>query len=114
MAGTNMEQEKYLDLEKTAEQLVGRCDSSTVFTDAEAKVLINSEFGFETSRIKILKEGEIDVTEKGDRYTKLEKVPRKPVYASTDWNYIRFNIRLGNGREWYYEMINGHLHQVYI
>jgi hypothetical protein len=82
-------------------------------SDEEAKILINNEFGFEASRIKILHEAEIVVSEPGSAYLKFDKVPRRPVNESTDWNYIRFNIR-GCAGELYFEMVNGDLCPVYI
>jgi hypothetical protein len=111
--GTHMVQEQYEELEKCAENLVGNCDTSTVLTDAEAVLLINEEFGFEAGRIEILHEAEIDVSEEGARYIKFKKVPRKPVYASTGWNYIRFNVHTAPA-VWYYEMVNAQLYQVSI
>ena len=105
MTGTNLTQEKYLEL--------GNCGSSKFLSEPEAILLINKEFGFEAGRIVILNEAEIDVTEKGSRYVKVEKAHRLPVYASTDWNYIRFNVRTASAI-WYYEMINADLHQVII
>jgi hypothetical protein len=82
-------------------------------TEERAKILINDEFGFEVSRIRILHEAEIDKTEDGARYITLEKVPREPLYEATDWNYIRFNVR-GCAAEWYYEMIGAQLYEVSI
>ena len=113
MVGTNMEQDRYATLEKTARDLVGHCDSSTVLTDEEAILLINKEFGFEASKIRILHEAELDVTEPGARSVKIEKVHRPPMYAATDWNYIRFNVHCSPAI-WYYEMINATLYQVFI
>lgn len=93
--GTRLSQDDYLKLEASGDEM----------TDAEAIVLINKEFGFEAARIEILHEAEVDITEEGSRYVKTEKAPRKPVYAATDWNYIRFNVRTAPAT-WYYEMIN--------
>jgi hypothetical protein len=105
-AGTRLSQPDYEQLEEAA-TLDG------YLTDAEARILINDEFGFEVSRIKIMREAEIDVTKDGDRQVTLERVPRRAVYRSTDWNYIRFNVR-GCAGEWYYEMVDGQLNQVYL
>jgi hypothetical protein len=101
--GTNMTQERYTELEKR-----GITDE---LTDDEAIALINQEFGFEAERIDILHEAEIDVTEEGSRQVKIKKIPRKPLYASTDWNYIRFNVRTAPAI-WQYEMINADLEVV--
>ena len=103
MTGTNLPQDDYLKLEKAAE----------VLTDAEAALLINKEFGFEAWRIEILHEAEIDVTENGARCVRIERAQRMPVFASTDWNYIRFNVYTSPSI-WYYEMVNGDLHFVRI
>jgi hypothetical protein len=101
--GTHMMQEEYLDLEASAQ--------SKVLPDAEAVVLINGECGFEASKIEILREAEIDVSDPDSCYVKTTKVPRSPVYAATDWNYVRFNVRCGCG-VYFYELINGQLYQV--
>jgi hypothetical protein len=111
--GTNMKQADYEKLEKAAKAEVGHTDTNTLLTDEEAKVLVNDEFGFEASRIVILHEAEIDDSEPDSRYVKIKKIPRIPLYESTDWNYVRFNVR-GCAGEWYYEMINGGLYQVSI
>lgn len=103
MTGTNLPQDEYLKLEKAA--------ATDVLTDAEAILLINNDFGFEAARIEILHEAEIDATESGSRYVKLEHVFRKPLQAACDWNYIRFNVHT-RPSTWYYEMINGQLHFV--
>jgi hypothetical protein len=113
MTGTHMTQERYTALEEAARSLVGHCDISTVLTDEEAILLINKEFGFEASKIEILHEAELDITEQGARYVKTEQVSRPPMYASTDWNYVRFNVHC-RPATWYYEMINAQLYQVCI
>jgi hypothetical protein len=105
MTGTNLSQDDYLKLEKAA--------AVEILTDAEAILRINNEFGFEAARIDILHEAEIDATESGARYVKIEKAERKPLWASSDYNYVRFNVRT-RPATWYYEMINGHLHFVNI
>jgi len=40
-------------------------------------------------------------------------VPRDPVYAASDWNYVRFNVYTPPAT-WYYEMVNSALHEVYL
>ena len=112
-SGTNMSQEDYERLETAAKALVGHCDVSSLLTDSEAAMLVNSEFGFEASRIVILHEAEIVISEPGAQYLKFEKVPRMPLYDSTDWNYVRFNVR-ACACEWYFEMVNGDLRPVLI
>ena len=113
MTGTRMTQEQYADLEKNASGSRTRDDAGTKMTDEEAILLINLEFGFEASKIEILHEAEVDITEPGARCVTLKKVPRPPMYAATDWNYIRFNVHC-RPATWYYEMINAQLHPIYI
>ena len=108
-----MSQKDYTTLEENARALLGHCDTSTVLTNEEAILLINNEFGFEASKIRILHEAELDVTEPGARRVKIEKVSRPPMYASTGWNYVRFNVHC-RPATWYYEMINAQLYQVNI
>ncbi|MCL1951926.1 MAG: hypothetical protein FWF60_03780 [Oscillospiraceae bacterium] len=105
MTGTHMTQQDYERLKGAARD--------TALTDAEAVVLVNREFGFEASKIEILHEAELDATEPGARCVKLEKTPRPPMNASTDWNYIRFNVHCAPA-VWYYEMVNAQLYQVCI
>jgi len=104
-SGTNMSQEDYEKLEKSGE--------NNVLSEYEAIYIVNKELGFEASKIKILYEAEIDVSEPNSQYLKFEKKPRNPLYESTDWNYIRFNIITRSG-EWTYEMVNGDLYFVSI
>jgi hypothetical protein len=100
---TNMKTADYLELEKSGDEM----------TEERAKIIINDECAFEVSHIKILQEAEIDTTEPGAGAVTYKKVPRKPLYCSTDWNYVRFNVRVCCG-EHYYEFINGQLHEVYL
>ena len=65
--------------------VVNTCD--TEFQEECAKLLINSEWGFDASRIKIL---------------------GTPYYESTDWNFICFRY---GPYDWL--MRNGELYQVY-
>jgi hypothetical protein len=103
MAGTNLPQDEYLQLENAV--------IVEALTDAEAVLLVNNNFGFEAARIEILHEAEIDATQSGARCLKIEKAARKPLRAASDWNYVRFNVHTRPGT-WYYEMINGTLYQV--
>jgi hypothetical protein len=97
-----MTQADYEQLERTSDSLL---------SDAEAILRVNKAFGFEAGRIDILHEAEFDATEQGASYIQIGTIPRKPLYAASDWNYIRFNVRAGCG-EWYYEMVHSHLHQI--
>ena len=108
-----MTQKDYTALEENARAQVGHCDTGTVLTDEAAILLINNEFGFEASKIEILHEAELDITEPGARCVKIGKISRLPMRAATDWNYIRFNVHC-RPAVWYYEMINAQLYQVCI
>ena len=99
--GTNMSQADY-------ERLCGRVDIKTwKMTDEAAKILVNDEFGFEVSRIKIISEVETYIKE-GNTAKVYQKFTRPPQYCATDYNYVRFNVGI-----WQYEMINGSLHFYY-
>lgn len=99
--GTNLEQESYLKLEQSC----SGCEE--ILTEAAAKILINKEFGFEASRIRIYTE--VKTYENvGGRLVGKDTYTRKPLYASTDWNYIRFNVA-----GFQYEMIDGSLYFYY-
>lgn len=69
----------------TKEWQVNNCES--IISEAEAKIAINREWGFEVSRIKL----------SGEAY-----------YDATDWQFIRFDC---GSMSWLWR--NGDLHQVY-
>jgi hypothetical protein len=100
---SNMSAADYAKLEKAGDEM----------TEERAKIIVNNIFGFEASRIIIIYEVEVDTTEAGATRLTYKSVLRKPLYCSTDWNYVRFNIR-GCAGPWYYEMINGELRFVYL
>ena len=80
-----MKQDDYIKLLKCGE----------VMTETAAKAYVNKEFGFEFSQIRII-----------DRIK--DQVMREPVYCSTDWNYIRFDVK-----GWHWECVNGELEPYY-
>lgn len=92
--GTNMSEADYQ----------GLCvDNMWEITEAEAKLLINNEFGFEASRIEIIYT--VETYRADGHYARpYQKFERKPQYCATDYNYVRFNVN-----RWQYEMINGEL-----
>lgn len=73
-------------------------------TDEEASAFISNEFGFTENRIHIIHKVETYDVNKYNRLRVAERYDRVPVYYSTDWNYIRFNVA---GIE--YECVNGHI-----
>lgn len=93
--GTNISEDDY-------RKLYGD-DNRWEMSEAEAKMLINEEFGFEVSRIRIIYD--VVIFRKEGRYAKAHKrLKRKPQNCSTDCNYVRFDV---DG--WHYEMINDEL-----
>ena len=96
--GTNMSEADYLEL----------CEDGLYeMIEPEAKMLINAEFGFEASRIKIINDVETFV-KNGHYAKKYQSFKRKPQYFSSDYNYVRFNV---DSRQ--YEMVNGELMPYY-
>ncbi|MBQ9257472.1 MAG: hypothetical protein IJ181_10190 [Acidaminococcaceae bacterium] len=80
-------------------------------SDEEAQELIADEFGFQKDRILVLHNiGVFQQSQKKNRIRKMNAKARNPVYESTDWNYVRFNVRT-KGLTWMYEMVNGDLKQ---
>lgn len=95
-AGTQMTQRDYVKL---------REDSFTkTMTDEEAANFIAEELGFNAERVKIIHTVETFEVNKHRRMRVAETYDREPLYSSTDWNYVRFNV---NGIE--YEYIDGQL-----
>lgn len=95
-AGTHMSQEKYITLHK----------NSDIISYDTAKNIIAEEFGFQIDKIEIITEVETFEVSRHYRLRRKDTFTREPLYGSTDWNYIRFNV--GNLQ---YEMINGELEQ---
>lgn len=95
-AGTQMTQRDYVKL---------REDSFTkVMTDEEAANFIAEELGFNVKRVKIIHTVETFEVNKHRRMRVAETYDREPLYSSTDWNYVRFDVC---GMT--YEYVNGQL-----
>lgn len=78
-------------------------------SDEEAQELIADEFGFQKDRILVLHNiGVFQQSQKKNLIRKTNSKARNPVYESTDWNYVRFNVGT-KGLTWMYEMVNGEL-----
>lgn len=96
---SDMDDNRYAALAKSGRKL----------DDEEAIKEISEEFGFKEGCIIILHS--IGVFQKSDKKNLIRKTgakERHPLYASTDWNYVRFNVRSA-GLTWMYEMVNGNL-----
>jgi len=94
--GTQLSEDEYQHLLKS-----GICETLTV--DA-AKDLVYQFCGFDREQVQLV---EAVYTYEMNRHRKLRKANcycREPVYASTDWNYVRFNCK-----GFQYELINGEL-----
>ena len=78
-----------------------------VMSDDEAADLVAEEFGFERSRITIIHEVPKEEVSRSGRVRRVGVFHRESLYESTDWNYIRFNVR-GNVTM-SYEMNDGEL-----
>ena len=95
-AGTQMTQRDYVKLKE---------DSFTkMMTDEEAANFIAEELGFNAERVKIIHTVETFEVNKHRWMRAAETYEREPLYESTDWNYVRFDV---NGIE--YEYIDGQL-----
>lgn len=95
-AGTQMTQRDYVKL---------REDSFTkTMTDEEAANFIAEELGFNAERVKIIHTVETLEVNKHRRMRVAETYEREPLYESTDWNYVRFDVY---GMT--YEYVNGQL-----
>ena len=95
-AGTQMTQRDYVKLKE---------DSFTkVMTDEEAANFIAEELGFNAERVKIILTVETYEVDKHRRMRVAGTYEREPLYESTDWNYVRFDVN-GIG----YEYIDGQL-----
>ena len=95
-AGTNLAQYNYKEL----------LDSTTTekLSDEKAVTLVSEMFGFMPERIEIIHDISTFERNRHGRLRVRETFTRDPLYASTDWNYVRFNCA---GCQW--EMIDGGL-----
>lgn len=79
--GTNLSQEKYKELE-------GSC-ATEVLTVDKAKELLYNEFGFAANKITIIDNVSTYEVNKHRQIRVADTYERKPLYMSTDYNYIR-------------------------
>lgn len=88
-AGTNHLQTEY-------EELI-RDETARELTEAEAKMFINKNYGFEASRIEIHMDAIVADFGKKEYHgtpvwTSTALHPRRAIYAAPDHNYIRFDV----------------------
>lgn len=101
-AGTNYTQSEYEELVRDA--------ATILLSEAEAKMLINREYGFEASRIEVHTDAIVADFGRKELHGAPVWAPtriytRKALYGAPDWNYIRFDV-CGNQ----YELCNGELY----
>ncbi len=103
--GTNVSQDEY-------EDLLNFCTSAEGVTnfmlEGTAKALIAEKFGFSPDKIEIV--DTVNTYEVNKHHVMRESVEykRQPLYGSSDYNYVRFDVRCA-AAIWCYEMINGQL-----
>lgn len=73
-------------------------------TDEEAVEIVAEEFGFSADKIRILRSCPIYEVNRHHRLRVVKEIDRIPLYNSTDWNYVLFEV-CGT----IYEMHNGDL-----
>lgn len=79
--------------------------SGREMSEEEAKQLIWEEFGFDKDKIRIVYSVPgYEINRHGEKRRAAQEIERRPFYAATDWNYVRFNCA-----GWYWEMHNGML-----
>ena len=96
---SNTKQADYDDLKKS--------NCTRTLADEEAAALVADEFGFDRQKIVIVHEVAKCEINRHQQLRRVGNIERVPLYAATDWNYIRFNVR-GNVTMCY-EMHNGEL-----
>lgn len=67
------------------------CFDTRVLSEEEAKELIYKEFGFAAEKITIIENVTKYEVNRHGRLRATGSIPRKALYNSTDWYYIRFN-----------------------
>lgn len=98
--GTRMEQDAYESLARSGREM----------TDEEARAWIHDELGYDTSLIEILHEASTMEVSRHNRLRKGETFTRHPVHSSSDWNYVRFDVKSKCGT-WSWEIVNGTPHE---
>lgn len=91
---------KQADYDKLAKD-----ESTKELDDGSAKAFIASEFGFDASKIVIVRGGPLYQTNRHNRIRHVGTTDRRPLYNATDWNYLRFNCA---GMSW--EVSDGEIH----
>ena len=96
----NVSQEDYDELKESS--------ITTIWSDNKAVEFLSSELGFEKERIQIIRTVPVYEIDRHRHYREVGTVERQPLYAATDWNYIRFDCARNQ-----YEYYNGELRFFY-
>ena len=75
---------------------------------AAAARLVAEEFGFKEECVHVMDQVPVYKQDRHGVIRKFGSEERPPVYASTDWNYVRFDV-IVKGQTFSYEMVNGDL-----
>ena len=92
----NVSQEDYDELKESS--------ITTIWSDNKAVEFLSSELGFEKERIQIIRTVPVYEIDRHRPYREVGTVERLPLYAASDWNYIRFDCACRQ-----YEYYNGDL-----
>lgn len=92
----NVSQEDYEELNESS--------ITAIWSDQKAAEFISLETGFVKERIQIIRTVPVYEIDRHRHYRKVGTVERLPLYAASDWNYIRFDCACRQ-----YEYYNGDL-----
>ena len=79
----NVSQEDYDELKESS--------ITSIWSDNKAVEFLSSELGFEKERIQIIRTVPVYEIDRHRHYREVGTVERLPLYAASDWNYIRFD-----------------------
>ena len=96
--GTNMSEKEYAEL----------ADDEPPLSDLEAIRRVHKECGFDMAYIQIVTTVQTFDKNKHGKWRVSGTYSRQPVWVSSDWNYIRFNVA---DMQW--EIVNGELQAYY-
>lgn len=92
----NVPQEDYDELKDSS--------VTTIWSDQKATEFLSLELGFAKDRIQIIRTAPVYEINRHRHYREVGTVERLPLYAASDWNYIRFDCACRQ-----YEYYNGEL-----
>ena len=92
----NVSQEDYEELNESS--------ITAIWSDQKAAEFISLETGFVKERIQIIRTVPVYEIDRHRHYRKVGTVERLPLYAASDWNYIRFDCACRQ-----YEYYNGEI-----